>query len=116
MLIIFHGRTTTVNSSAPSLSTRRIPGDLPPLRGPEDAVHLLDALHQLLGMAQVHLDLAGGAELRRPPEQVVQLGELFQVRRLEVVRPEDEQLGLGNPGLLWRRFHFGAGNGPSDVA
>ena len=63
-------------------------------------MHLLDALHQLLGMAQVHLDLAGGAELRCPPEQVVQLGELFQVRRLEVVRPEDEQLGLGDPGLL----------------
>ena len=88
-------RTTTVSLSAPS--ARRVPGNLPPLRGPEDAVHLLDALHQLLGMAQVHLDLAGGAEFRRPPEQVVQLGELFQMRRLEVVRPEDEELGLGDP-------------------
>src|SRR3954463_16358328 len=66
------------------------------LRLPEDLVDLGDLLQQLLGLAGVDGALAArsAGELRRLVEQLVQVGVLLEVRRLEVVGPEHPEMVL----------------------
>src|SRR3954451_21034742 len=72
------------------------------LRLPEDLVDLGDLLQQLLGLARVDGALAarGTGELRRLVEQLVQVGVLLEVRRLEVVGPQHPQMVLHELGPL----------------
>jgi hypothetical protein len=56
-------------------------------------------------MLSTHFDLAGRAQLSRLPEGVVQIGELLQVLRLKVVRPQDEELIFRDLGLLFFNGH-----------
>src|SRR5207248_10667012 len=77
---------------------------------PEDLGDLLDLTEQLVGRADVHaaLGATGAGQLGRLVEQLVQLGVLLEVRRLEVVGPQHPQVVLDQlrPLLL---DHNGAG-------
>src|SRR3954451_3806130 len=72
------------------------------LRLPEDLVDLGDLLQQLLGLAGVDGALAAGCagQLRGLVEQLVQVGVLLEVRRLEVVGPQHPQVVLHELGPL----------------
>src|SRR3954470_4473341 len=72
------------------------------LRLPEDLVDLGDLLQQLLGLTGVDGALAAGraGELGGLVEQLVQLRVLLEVRRLEVVGPQNPEVVLDQLGPL----------------
>ena len=62
---------------------------------------VLDGCHQIIGRIHIDTLLDGRAQLRGIPELFMQVRGLFQMLRLEVVGPEDEQLFLGQVRLLF---------------
>src|SRR5688572_14124399 len=75
------------------------------LRLPEDLVNLADEAEQLLTLGRVERLLRVAGRLGGPPEQVVELGVLLEVRRLEVVGPQHPQVVLDQVGPLLLDLH-----------
>src|SRR6478672_4239577 len=94
---------TTSRQRAPRQGARASPRHGLGLLGlPEDLVDLLDLGQQLVRLGHVHAALGTRrpGELGGLVEQLVQLGVLLEVRRLEVVGPQHPQVVLDQLGAL----------------
>ena len=61
---------------------------------------IFDSVHQFGGVFEADLDLDRRTELGGFPERVVQVWKFFEVNRLEIIGPEDQQLFLCNVRLF----------------